>query len=338
MIARHAGRSAASLALLLCLLTLARPLSAATASPPRGSVAPAINLPDLSGQIVSTAKLAPRSLVLIFGDLNHDGAKRACADVLDVLAEPRLAGVAAVPILIVAQDLPAAQLKEQAAQGRFPAIILNDPRRDAFGAYRVLVIPTVVIVDGQGKVVHSLPAFLQNSREVLAQALLMAAGKETAEQFERAIEPNAAEVPHEQVRADRLVHLAVELTRHGLYDMAEGRYKEATELAPGHVGATLGLGDLMLRQNRLDDAEALFRSVLAAHADSADAALGLASVQTRRGGDDLAKAEASLKAILAKEPGQPRARYLMGQILERRGDCPGALAEYRKAAELLMER
>ncbi len=323
------------LALVALLIGVAAP---ASGSPPRGSVAPPIILPDLSGHSVSTVQLAPRSLVLIFGELEHERVRQTCTDVLDVLADPRFAVDTVVPILVVARDAPVAELKEEAARGRFPAIILHDPGRRAFEAYRVLVLPTVVVVDGKGRVVYSFPGFLQRSKELLSDALLSATGKEPAEQFERAIEAGAAGAAPEFIRADRLANLGGELARHGLFEMAEARFSEATALVPGHVRATLGLGELMLTQDRLADAEPLFRAVLAAHPESIDAALGLAAVQFRRGGDSAAAAEAALRAIVDKDPSHPRARYLLGQVYERRGDAVGAIREYRKALELLLER
>ncbi len=318
------------------LLSLAALLAGtrALALPADRSDAPPITLQDLTGRTVSTGALAPRTLVLIFGELNHDGARQACTDVLDVLTDPRITADSVVPILIIAQDAPLPQLKELAAQGRFPPVILHDPKRDAFGAYRVLVIPTVVVVDGKGKVVHAMPGFLQRFKEILLDSVLASTGKITPEQFD----PKAQGTAHDTVRADRLVHLGIELTRHGLYDLAEARFTEATKLVPGHTGATLGLGELMLRQDRLADAEPIFRSVLASNPDSLEAALGLAAVQVKKGGDDLPKAETALKAILEKDPKQPRAWFLLGQIHERRGDIAGAMTEYRKAAELAIDR
>lgn len=310
----------------------------AAASPPRGSVAPAINLNDLDGQAVSTGALAPRTLVLIFGELDHEGARQACATVLEVLGSPRLAASSAVPILIVGKNDPPGQLKDAAAKGRFPAIILHDPKRDAYGAYQVVVIPTVVVVDGNGKVVYCMPGFLPHAREILPASILAAEGKLTPEQFERAIDPKVQAPSHEVVRADRLSHLGAELARHGLFEMAEARYREALALAPGHVGASLGLGDLLTRCNRLDEAASLFRSVLDAHPDSQEAAMGIAAVQIKRGGDELAAAETALNSVIEKNPKQPLAHYLRGQVLELRADIGGAMVEYRRAAELMLER
>ncbi|MBS0198682.1 MAG: tetratricopeptide repeat protein [Planctomycetes bacterium] len=310
----------------------------AFASPPRGSPAPPITLKNIEGVPVSTEQLAPRALVLVFGEINHEGARQACGDVVEVMADPRFPPDSVAAILLIAGDTPAPQIKDQLAKGRFPATVLLDPKREAFGAYRVLVIPTIVVIDGKGKVVYAMPAYLQKSKEMLAEAILVAIGKEPPEQFEQSIDPKAGPETHQTLRADRLAHLGGELTKHGLYEMAEARYTEATTLVPGHVAATIGLGELMLRQDRLAEAEPLFRSVLTAHPDSLDAALGIAGVQLRRGGDDLTKAYTTTKALIDKNPKDPKARYVMGMVLERRSEPAAALAEYKKAAELLLDR
>ena len=333
---RHLRTCTMSLIAMLWMLGVSSTNAAAAPAP--GTDAPPIVLKDLSGAEVSTAKLAPRPLVLIFGELGHEGVRQACADVADVLEDPRLAGSLAVPILVIAQDAPVSQLKEQATKGRFPAIVLHDPKRDAFGAYKVLVLPTVVVVDGKGKVVHAMPGLFQRFKDILTESILVAAGKETQGQLDQVLDPKSSTVSHEALRADRLVHLGAELTRHGLYELAEARYTEANSLVPGHVGAKLGLADLMVRQDRLNDAEALFRSVLSTNAESMEAQLGVAAVQIKRGGEDLNKAKAALDAIVEKDPKQARATYLLGQIQELRGDAAGALASYKKAAELLLDR
>ena len=51
----------------------------AAALPPRGSDAPPIALTALDGKAVNSADFANRPMVLLFGELNHDGVKRASA-------------------------------------------------------------------------------------------------------------------------------------------------------------------------------------------------------------------------------------------------------------------
>jgi tetratricopeptide (TPR) repeat protein len=326
------ARALAGACALLCLTV------SALASPPRGSPAPPIELKALDGTAVSTSKLSSRTLVLVFGELNAEKVRDCCGAVLDVLADPRLAGEAVTPILIIAQDAPAAALREEAAKWRLPAVILHDPKREAFGAYRVLVTPSVVVVDRSGKVVYAMPGFLPRFKEILAESLLLAGGKVTPEQFDQVVEAKNDNAAPEVLKANRLAHLGDELTRHGLYDAAETRYTEALAASPGHAGAKIGLGELMLRLERLPEAESLFRSVLAADPASVDAALGLAAAQLRRGPDGVTEAEASVKRVLEKDPSQPRAHYLYGQVHERRGDTGRAAAEFKRAAELLLAR
>lgn len=324
----------------LTLLMVATLSPRAAALPPDGSKATPIQLKDLDGAMIRSADLAPRSLVLIFGELDNDSTRQACVETLDTLADPRVEQGALVPILIVAKDEEPAKLKEEAARGRFPALILHDPKRDAFGAYHVLVVPSVIVVNPKGTIVHAMPGFVSNFKPILTAAAQVATGKEPASKLAEALDPTASNVAQspETVRAERLVRLARELTKHELYEMAEARYAEAIALAPALVDAKLGLANLLLRQNRANDAEPLFKSLLTTHPDLAEAQLGLSLVQIDRGGDELAVAEKSVKSVLEKDASNPRAHYLLGRIREKTGDIPGAAGEYRKAAEAALDR
>lgn len=329
-------RSARTMACVLATFGVLILANAARAHvPARGTDAPAIALDDLSGTRVETAKLSPRVQVLVFGEIGQDTTSAACADVLATLADPRLAGESIVPILITAQSAPSTQLREEAAKGRFPAVILRDPQRDAFGAYKVLVLPTTVIVDGKGKVVHAMPGHFARYKETLGGAVQVATGKQTIEQFEKSLEGSPAAPNADAQRADRLVHLGRELMKHNLDEMAQARFGEALALMPNNSDAKLGLASLALKREALPEAESLFRSVLSAAPDSAEATLGLGTVHLKRGGEDLPKAEALARSILDKNPKEARARYLMGQVYERKGDLAQAAAEYRKALDIL---
>ena len=128
------------------------------------------------------------------------------------------------------------------------------------------------------------------------------------------------------------------MVRRGLPDVAAEKFVEALELAPSYAPARLGLGGLHLRAGRLAEAELEYRTALAEEASSVDGRLGLAYVQVLRGGEELGEAETILREVLASNPGEPRARYLMGMVHEQRGDPEAAAASFRKAAELLMSQ
>jgi Tfp pilus assembly protein PilF len=120
--------------------------------------------------------------------------------------------------------------------------------------------------------------------------------------------------------------------------MAEAKYVEALELAPGLSSARLGLGDLLLRQRRLDEAERRFREVLAAEPESPAATLGVAFVLAHRGGIELEQAEQIARELIEHHRAWARAHFLMGLIHQKRGDAAAAAESYRTAAQLLLNR
>ncbi|MFO0829378.1 MAG: tetratricopeptide repeat protein [Phycisphaerales bacterium] len=339
-IAGSSRRTLARTAAALCASLVALCAASTWASlPPRGEPAPPVRLKDLHGTEVNARALAPRSIVFVFGELDHPGTVQACAEVLDAMSDPHLEPDSVVPILVVAKKADPAALREQAAKGRFPALVLHDEARDVFGAYHVLVLPSVVVVNGKGDVVHSMPGFVPRFKEIVTESMLVAAGVDPPSKLEQVIDPNGVPAPTpEAARASRLAHLGGELAKHRLYDMAEARFAEALSVSPDSVEAKLGLGNLMLEQKRTKDAEALFRSVLASHADSIDAILGLAAAQLAEGGDALDAAETAVRGVIGQTVSNARAHYLLGRILEERANLAAAALEYRKAAELLMQR
>jgi Tfp pilus assembly protein PilF len=94
---------------------------------------------------------------------------------------------------------------------------------------------------------------------------------------------------------------------------------------------------LLLRRQRLADAESEFRQVLQARPNSMQASLGLAFVQVMRGGGELDQAEKTVRDLAARNPNEPRVHYLMGLINEQRGKSQDASASFKKAAQLLLE-
>lgn len=326
------------IATLLASASLAS-LAPAAAVPPRGSEAPPLALRDLDGVEVDTAQFAGRPLVLIFGELQHERVRRACAEVSAVLDDPRLSREGVVPILVIAQDRPAQELKEEALQEPFAGMILHDPSRRAFGDYRVLVVPSVVVVDGVGGVVYAAPGPTPRFADLLTEALLVATQHESPEQFERSLNLEA-QAPQDPtlVRVERLVRMGEQLARRGMHEMAEAQYREALKLRPGHPGAGLALADLLLATGRAQEAERHVRAVLDAQPRSVEATLALVRVHLHGSDERLGEADALLKDVLQRYPSNAAAHYLNGRILERRGECGPASAAYRTAAELLLER
>ena len=317
------------------LALLAAPAARGVTHLKRGDAAPAVALKDLRGAGVDTDKLRGRVVVLVFGELYHEKTRQACGRLDAALRDARLEGESVAPLLVCTQ--PAAP--EDAAQVAARVTVLRDPDRRAFGDYRVAAMPSVVVIDRDGRVVHATAGLTPRLEDVLTDSLLFAAGRLSAAQYEAALNPPPATTSvGADVRADRVWQLARQLARRGLDDMAAEKCAEALALDPRHVPAHLELGVLMLKRQRLPDAERHFRAVLAEQPASAEASLGLAFVQAQRGGAELDQAEKTVRELLARNPAQPRAHFLLGLINERRGKPQDAAAHFKRAAQLLLER
>jgi cytochrome c-type biogenesis protein CcmH/NrfG len=200
-------------------------------------------------------------------------------------------------------------------------------------------MPSAVVIDKQGRVVHAVAGLTSRFSDVLTDSVLFAAGKLSAERLEQTLNPQASTAPGDvAARADRLTQLARQLARRGLDELAAEKYAEALKLNAHHLDAHLGLGKLLLKRRRLAEAEVHLREVLVRDPGSEDGMLGLAFIQTLRGKEETPEAEKTVRAVLAKNPSQPRAHFLLGLIQEQRERMGEAAASFKRAAQLLLER
>ncbi len=304
----------------------------------RGAEAPPLALKDRNGAEVTTAKLRDHVVVLVFGELYHEKTQQAWATIQSVLAEDRWTAQSIVTVLVTAREPREEDLKAFTG-GRVQPTLARDPDRQAFGAYRVTAMPSIVVLGRDGRVVNAMAGLIPRLGDILTDSLLFACGKLTAEALDRSLKAvPTTQASEPEIRADRIAQLASQLARRDLPEMAADKYREALALNTRHRAAHLGLATLLLGQRHLSEAEAQFRAVLADQPDSTQAALGLAFVQTLRGGAELDTAEQAVRAVLARNPSQARAHYLMGLIFEQRNKPQEAAASFKKASELLLDR
>jgi tetratricopeptide (TPR) repeat protein len=322
----------------LCAAAFGRaPVAQAITQLRRGMECPPLALKGRGGAEVTTAGLRGRAAVLIFGEVYHEKTRQAWEAISVVLQDERLASEGIIPVLIATRDGEDEERKPF-FKGRVMPVLVSDSDRRTFEQFQVVVIPSVVIVGRDGHIVHVVAGLMPRLADIISDSLLFACGKLSEERLSRSI----ASVPTTQasendIRADRLAHLASQLAHRGLNDLAAEKYRETLALNARHPEARLGLATLLLNQRHLPEAEAEFRAVLAANPESLDALLGLAYVQTLRGGPELDQAEIVVRAILARSPSHARAHYLLGLISEKRNKPEDAAANFKKASEILLD-
>jgi hypothetical protein len=313
--------------------------AAATTDLERGDAAPPLVMEAVDGRRVDTSELDGRTVLLLFGEAAHEKTRLACHEITTALDSPRLDNEPITWILILSKSSRPEDLAPDITGSRTPPIVVHDTERTAFGAYRARVAPTAVVVDGEGRVVHAMAGYTYRFGDIVYDALQLSVGRLSPDRFEQTLHPDRQMSAHDQRhRAERLTRFAHPLSRRGLDDMAKAKYVESIRLVEDYAPARLGLGDLLIRQGRREEAQVQFRAVLAVAPESPEATLGLAHVFVLSGETKLDEATQVTRDLIEHHPTWPRPHYLMGLIHERRGEAAAAAASYRKAAELLLQR
>ena len=322
---------------LLIALGLCGGVSHADSLVPRGRPAPDLALSTLTGETVQLENLKGRIVLLLFGELYNSNSLAASRDIATVLGEPGMADIDASAYIVITQKGAAAELAADAEKKGVTLPILHDPDRRSFTSYRVMVLPSLVVIDAAGTSVLPCAGYPLDFRDLVSDALSHAAGRLSEEAFNRrratATQPA---VPESQVRAKRLTALGKQLARRGSEQLAIDRFAEAIALHADCIPARIGLGRCLLNQRDLAKAEAQFQHVLRVEPESVEASLGLAHIQARRGGDELRSAEKRLRALLSRRPDDPGVLYGAAVIAEKSGDMDTALTYYKQAAAILL--
>lgn len=108
--------------------------------------------------------------------------------------------------------------------------------------------------------------------------------------------------------------------------------ERARSANPGNVRIMLGLGDAYVTVRRSNDAEAVYRDVLAASPGHPNALAGLAMVWHARGDDE--RAVRLLDRVLRAFPDHQQAQYDLAVVLFSGQDVTEARAAWVKAAEI----
>ena len=223
-------RAAALVGALACVAAIA----AMPITQPAAPLDPIV-LESLDGTRTPLTELRGRTHVLVFGELDHSRTMRACDELATLLKQPPLDDWDVQTVLIAtrAQTAPESHA--------LPNLILLDPRREAFGALHVIVMPMVVVLAPDGQVVHAMPGFLPRMTDLVTAAVPLAQGAISTEQFDQLVNlPEQDRPTEDELRAVRLTDMADEMLQHGMPGAAADRYAEAHTLKPDLGHARLG--------------------------------------------------------------------------------------------------
>jgi len=302
--------------------------------------APGFTLPKLASPTENIDIESPeRPVILVFGEAYHQQTLVSLVELKKVYDTIGLSEADLNVFLIISHTPTAEQIKQLQEDDKIAVEILLDKNLEAFGDYGVTVLPSVVVIDKQGRIDLALSGVPLSFDDVVVDAVLLSMGRITQQQYESSgYAAQKINAQQESVtRAHRITSLAGQLARRGFMTLALERYREALEIDNSYLHARVGMARCLLKLNLLPDAIEELQTVLKADADHIEANLVLSQIEIVQGGDGLADGKTRLQKILRLNPEHPEANYLMGMVCEAQGETDHALNYYKKAAERLLE-
>jgi tetratricopeptide (TPR) repeat protein len=315
----------------IALLAVARADTLRNVRP--GEIVPAYNLKTLSGQTVSSAALRGKVVVLIFLSAEQHSSELVLGDAHDVCRDLRRDDLA---LLFVTADVGRSDYFRALRDRRQVHEPLGlDFDRKVYGDLGLIVQPTTVIIDREGRLAHVISARPSNYAHVLRAYCRHALGLIDDAKLETELKTERYDRDRPEDRIARHRAAARLLSETGLLADCEKELQAALAIDPDHADARLDLAAVLLAMDRTDDAAMAVEAVLRAHPTHRRAKLIEGIVLYHQGRLD--EAAPVLEDALLLNPDPVQTHYYLGRIYEQKGDTTRAMHHYKEALSRLIE-
>ena len=298
-----------------------------------GDMVPEYRLPTMTGATVDSADNEGKVIVLIYIIARQSSSERAATDANRIINELKDEPVRL--LFVTAEPRPREYYEQFWEENTIQAPLAFDADRKLYADLGLIVFPTTVIIDKQGRLAHAISTRGANYRQVLGGYVRHALGILDDEGLDEYL--RARSFPNDMPKslASRHRSAARLLREKNLMDAAEGELLEALKLDPESIDARLDLADLCLRVDRIDEAGAHVDEALQLDPHHRRAMLLKGIVLYRQ--DRLDEAQAILTETLVLNPDPARTHYYLGRIYEARGKKDNAIEHYRQALDRLLD-
>jgi tetratricopeptide (TPR) repeat protein len=298
-----------------------------------GETIPDLMLRELGGEDVSLQQHKGDVVVLVFLSAQQRSSEEASVAAHKIVEDFNAANVEL--LFATADTAQTAYFRTQRDTSNVHDPLLLDFERELYGELGLIVLPTTIVVDRDGRLAHVISGFKSDYRHVLESYILHATGELTDEELERALESESFQRNQIEDKIARHRSAAKLLRNNSLYDDARSELEAALAIDPDHEGALLDLASLQLSRNEIDEAAALIDRVLEASPSHRRATVLHGMVLFHQ--DRLDEAEQVLRKALALNPNPVPIHYYLGRIYEARDEPAKAAEHYREALDRLLE-
>ncbi len=293
----------------------------------KGEPFPEFKLPTVDGALVDTEAVKGSVLVMVCVT-----AEQRSSEMAEMEAAAVLQAFAKDPVKLVyvtADAVHKAYFEKFREERSLKAPLGFDADRVLYAKLGLIVFPTTIVVNKEGRLSHVISLCGRDYRHTLEVYIRHALGTITDEQLAEQLKAQPAAESSPKSAASTHRALARALREKGQFDAAKAELAKALELEPKNAEVMLDLADLDLSSGKLADADTLVASALAVQPENRRAKQ-LKGISLFKQGK-LAEAETVLLEPLALNPDPARVHYYLGRVYEQQGQTSKALEHYRES-------
>jgi tetratricopeptide (TPR) repeat protein len=299
-----------------------------------GQPVPPFVVPALSGQTLKSSELRGKVLVVVYVAAEQKSSEAALSKadaIARALDDQELAVVS-----LTADVTRVAFFRSMRDRLSIHHPMGLDVGREVYGALGLVVLPTTIVVDREGRLVRVISSYKSDYEHVLGSYVRHALGLIDDDELEEELTTRTYQRNRASDRIARRRASARLLRESGLDRDAENELRAALEIDPAHADTRLDLAMLYVDDERLEEAGTLAAAVLKDDPGHRRGKLVLGIVHYHRGRLD--EAEALLREALLLNPDPIRTHYYLGLISEQRGDQSAAITHFKEALGRLLRR
>lgn len=298
----------------------------------------AFSLPDLtSGKEVTFEPASGKPSLLMFFSLSPAFREQRSLNLAATMAKLTDQFQGRIQCLaIYSEDEDPGSVKKYINDRLITIPVLNDAKRQVYNSYGVFMMPLALLISGDGLLQAVVP-YTSNIDEIIANNLKFLLGDQTKEQWQESFKPqkNIVKSKEENEYVRRVNYGRVMLDRK-MYPSALREFMTAAKVMPKAIEAHIGLGQVHLAINKLDQAEQAFRQATQIMNDSDEALAGLGLVLYKKGA--IEQAIPILENALISEDPQLDVIIALAEFYEKNGQIDKAIRLNKLAVSKLLKK